>query len=250
MAGTVELRQAIVAKLERENGLSYALERDHRHQRRQERDLQRPRDHAGAGRRGHHPRAVLGVLSRHGAGLRRHAGHRRLPGGQRLQAHARAAARRRSRRGRAGCCSTRRAIPPARATPPPNTARSPKCWRAIPQVLVMTDDIYEHIRFDGAAHAASAGRRARAARPHAGRQRRLQDLCDDRLAHRLGRRPARPGAGARHAAVAVRRQLLLGQPGGRRRRAERRPELRRRERGHLQAAARRDRWRASTRFPA
>jgi aspartate aminotransferase len=27
--------------------------------------------------------------------------------------------------------------------------RWPKCWSAIPQVLVMTDDIYEHIRFDG-----------------------------------------------------------------------------------------------------
>ena len=55
----------------------------------------------------------------------------------------------------------------------------------------MTDDIYEHIRFDGdtAPHllAAAPG----AARPHAGDQRRLQDLRDDRLAHRLGRRPAR-----------------------------------------------------------
>ena len=52
----------------------------------------------------------------------------------------------------------------------------------------MTDDIYEHIRFDGQPHAAPAGRRARAARAHAGGQRRLQDLRDDRLAHRLGGR--------------------------------------------------------------
>ena len=45
MAGTVELRQAISAKLERENGLSYAID-----QRRQERDLHRARGHAGARR--------------------------------------------------------------------------------------------------------------------------------------------------------------------------------------------------------
>ena len=92
-----------------------------------------------------------------------------------------------------------------------------------PHVMVMTDDIYEHIRFDERRRPAPPRRRAGAARPHAGDQRRLQDLRDDRLAHRLGGRPEGADPRARHAAVAGRRQRLLGQPGGRRRGAERRP---------------------------
>ena len=48
------------------------------------------------------PGAVLGVVSRHGARLRRRAGRRRLPRGAGLQAHAGRSSRPRSRRGRAG----------------------------------------------------------------------------------------------------------------------------------------------------
>ena len=79
------------------------------------------------------------------------------------------------------------------------------------------------------AHAAPAVGRARAARPHPGHQRCLEDLCHDRLAYRLGRRSERPDRGTRHAAVAVGRQLLRDQPGGGRRCAERRPGIRRRK---------------------
>ncbi len=50
MAGTVELREAIVAKLARENGLQLPHQGDHRDQRRQERDLQRAGGDARAGR--------------------------------------------------------------------------------------------------------------------------------------------------------------------------------------------------------
>ena len=61
-------------------------ERDHRHQRREERDLQRAVDHAGARRRGDHSRALLGLLSRHGAGQRRRADDRGLSRSRGLQA--------------------------------------------------------------------------------------------------------------------------------------------------------------------
>ena len=87
LAGTVELRQAIADKLARENGIAYdiceiivtngaksaiyAARRDARRRRRG--------DHAGA---------LLGLLSGHGARLRRRAGAGRLPGGAGVQADA------------------------------------------------------------------------------------------------------------------------------------------------------------------
>ena len=51
--------------------------------------------------------------------------------------------------------------------------------------LAVTDEIYEHIRFDGRAHPDrhAAGH----ARAHGHDQRRLQDVQRDRLAHRLDR---------------------------------------------------------------
>ena len=52
--------------------------------------------------------------------------------------------------------------------------------------------------------------------------------------------PREPDPRARHAPVAVGRQRLLDQPGGRGRGAQRRPGLRRRERRDLPRAARRD----------
>ena len=57
-----------------------------------------------------------------------------------------------------------------------------------PQVLVMTDDIYEHIRFDGEVTPHLLERRSRVARPRARRQRRVEDIRDDWLADRLDRR--------------------------------------------------------------
>ena len=57
------------------------------------------------------PAPVLGVVSGHGAGLRRHAGDRRLPRGATASSSRRRSSKPRSRRGRAGCCSIRRRNP-------------------------------------------------------------------------------------------------------------------------------------------
>src|SRR5713226_1063409 len=62
---------------------------DHRRHRRQAGALQRADGDGGRGRRGHHPRAVLGLIPGHRAAVRRHAGRGRLPAEQRLQAQAR-----------------------------------------------------------------------------------------------------------------------------------------------------------------
>ena len=70
---------------------------DHRRHRRQAGALQRADGDGRRGRRGHHPGALLGVLSRYRAAVRRHAGLGRLPAEQRLQAAARRISRRRSR---------------------------------------------------------------------------------------------------------------------------------------------------------
>ena len=67
--------------------------RDHRRHRRQAGALQRPDGDARPGRRGGHPGALLGLLSRHGAAGRRHAGVRPLPRADRLQAAARGSRR-------------------------------------------------------------------------------------------------------------------------------------------------------------
>ena len=119
-----------------------------------------------------------------------------------------------------------------------------------PQVLVMTDDIYEHIRFDGqrTPHLLHAAPELRDRTLAVNGVSKTYAMTGWRIGWVAGPRDLIAGAG--HAAVAIRRQLLLDQPGRRRRGAERRPELRRRERGDLQAAARPRRWRASTPFPA
>ena len=59
-----------------------------------------------------------------------------------------------------------------------------------PQVWVMTDDMYEHIAYPALRLLHPRRGRAAALRAHPHRQRRLQGLCHDRLAHRLRRRPA------------------------------------------------------------
>ena len=149
MAGTVELRRAIAAKLERENGLRLCAERDHRHQRRQERDLQRVRDHAGARRRGDHPRALLGVVPGHGAGLRWHARYRapadEAHGFKLTAAQLEAAITPRTR--------WLLINSPSNPTGASYTADEYRALADVlashPHVMVMTDDIYEHIRFDG-----------------------------------------------------------------------------------------------------
>ena len=217
--------------------------RDHRDQRRQERDLQRVRGDAGARRRSDHPGAVLGLLSRHGAGLRWRAGHRACREAQGFKLT----------RGAAGggdhasdaLAADQFAEQPDRrelhsAT---NIARSPTCWRSIPHVH---GHDRRHLRAHPLRrrhHAASSGGRARTARPHAGDQRRFEDLRHDRLADRLDRRVRAISSQAhQHPAVPIGRKLLFDQPGGGRRRARRRPELRRGERRDLSSNGATRRW--------
>ena len=75
-AGIPELRQAIAEKLAADNGLNYRAEPDRGQQRRKACLLQRHPGHLSAGRRSHHPRAVLGQLSGHGPAGRCGAGDR------------------------------------------------------------------------------------------------------------------------------------------------------------------------------
>ena len=86
---------------------------DHGRRRRQAGALQRLHGDAEPGRRGDHPGALLGELSRHGAARGRHAGRGRHRHGDRLQDDARSTSSARSRRRPNGCCSTRRRTRPA-----------------------------------------------------------------------------------------------------------------------------------------
>ena len=87
--GIPPLREAIAAKFKRENGLDYKPSDTIVGNRRQADSLQRlSRDHE-QGRRGHHPRALLGELSRHGAPQWRRAGLRADEAREGVQAAAR-----------------------------------------------------------------------------------------------------------------------------------------------------------------
>ena len=113
----------------------------------------------------------------------------------------------------------------------------------------MTDDIYEHIRFDGrrTPHLLEVAPELRERTLAVNGVSKTYAMTGWRIGYVAGPRDADPGAG--HAAVAVDRQLLLGQPGGGGGSAQRRPGLRRRERGDLPAAARPHAGRASTPIP-
>ena len=80
--GIPELKAAVVRKFKRENDLDLQAEPDLGRRRQQARALQRADGDAQSGRRGDHPRAVLGELSGDGAARRRRAGrsedHRRV----------------------------------------------------------------------------------------------------------------------------------------------------------------------------
>jgi aspartate aminotransferase len=66
-----------------------------------------------------------------------------------------------------------------------------------PQVWVLTDDMYEHLTYGDFAFTRRR-RSSRALRPDADHERRLQGLCDDRLADRLRRRPGGADQGDGH----------------------------------------------------
>ena len=72
--GIPELKEAIVAKFARENGLTYDAGQVHVAPGRQAGDLQRPGRHPDPRRRGDRAGALLGQLSGHGAAGRRRAG--------------------------------------------------------------------------------------------------------------------------------------------------------------------------------
>ena len=195
------------------------------------------------------PAPVLGVLSGHGAGLRRHAGHRRLPGGGRLQAHAGAA---RSRDHAAdplagpqfAVQSDRRDL---------HRGRVPGAGRRAGAPSRRAGDDRRHLRahpLRAPAPPAPAGRRARSCKDRTlaiNGVSKTYAMTGWRIGWAAGPKDLIAGAG--HVAVAVGRQLLLDQPGRGRGRAQRRPRLRRRERRHL--PQRRDRTAArSTPSPA
>ena len=74
--GIPPLREAIAAKFSRENGLDYKPSDTIVAHRRQADPLQRFPGHHEQGRRGHHPRALLGQLSGDGRDQLGRAGHR------------------------------------------------------------------------------------------------------------------------------------------------------------------------------
>ena len=76
--GTPALRQAIVRQDEARSRARVQAEPDRRHLGRQADHLQRHAGDAQPGRRGHHPGALLGLVSRDGDVRRRHAGDREL----------------------------------------------------------------------------------------------------------------------------------------------------------------------------
>ena len=87
--GIPPLREAIAAKFKRENGLDYKASDTIVGDRRQADPLQRLPGHDEQGRRGHHPRALLGELSRDGRDQLGRPGHRADHARERLQAQAR-----------------------------------------------------------------------------------------------------------------------------------------------------------------
>ena len=84
--------------------------------------------------------------------------------------------------------------------------------RRSPHVGVLADDIYEHLVYDDFRLSHHGRGRAPAVRAHHHHQRGLQGLRDDRLAHRLRRRPARDDRGHGQDPVAVDLQPVLHQP--------------------------------------
>ncbi len=88
--GIPELKEAIIAKFKRENGLTYQPNQVIVGTGRQAGALQRADGHHQSGRRGHHSRALLGELSGNGGARRRRAGAGGVHGGAGLQAAAEA----------------------------------------------------------------------------------------------------------------------------------------------------------------
>ena len=146
--GIPELKDAIIAKFKRDNGLDYTRQADPGLLRRQAEFLQPVHGGDQPRRRGHHPRAVLGVVSGHGVARRGRAGHARTPASNRATRSRAAQLEARSRRKRAwsminspsnptGAVYTRAELEGAgrgaaqasrASSSPPTTCTSTSCW--------------------------------------------------------------------------------------------------------------------------
>ncbi len=190
--GTAELKDAIIAKFKRDNRPHLRAQPDPGVLRRQADLFQCLRRAARSGRRMRDPGALLGVVSRHGAAGRRRARHRRCGAPSRATrsppAQLAAAI---TPRTKLFIHQQSRAIPPA----PPIRRRNCKALGAVldqhPQVVIASDEMYEHIYWAPEPFTELRAGEPAALRPHRHHQRRVQGLCHDRLADRLLRWTAR-----------------------------------------------------------
>ena len=106
----------------------------------------------------------------------------------------------RSRRRPSGWSSTRRRTRPGAAYTRDELKALTDVLMRHPHVWVLTDDMYEHLVYGDFEFTTPVQIEPRLEAAHADHERRLQGLCDDRLAHRLRRRPGRAHQGDGHGA--------------------------------------------------
>ncbi len=142
---SVELKDAIIAKFKRDNGISYERSQILVSTGAKQTIFNLCMALLDPGDECDHPGALLGVLSRHGAAGRRHSGHAHGGPGPGLQDYAHAAGR--------GDHAARPAAVPAQQPEQPDRRRLHAAeLRALadvllrhPQILIGTDDMYEKI---------------------------------------------------------------------------------------------------------
>ena len=220
--GLPELKKAIAEKTLRDSGLRGRAEPGAGHQRRQAGHLRGVRRDARPGRRGDRAGAVLDDVPRGDPARRRRRRSRCSPT--------------RPRTTRSPSSSSRRPAPtrtkvllfvsPSNPTGAVYTAdeiRAIGQWVEDHDLWVLTDEIYEHLVYDDVDTGSMPVLCPFLAGQLRGRQRRRQDLRDDRLAGRLDDRPGRPGQGRHQPAVARHLQRRQRRPAGRARRGLGRP---------------------------
>ena len=163
MPGVPLLRERVAAKIAALYGRRYdARHRDHHHRRRHAGHPHRRAVLRASGRRGHRARALLRQL-------RAQHRTRRRPRRARAAGAGQLPARLRPHRGRAHAAHAAGHRSTARTTPAPPSGHAPRCsgwrncWRR-PSALLLSDEVYEHMVFDGAPHVSAAAIPALAAR--------------------------------------------------------------------------------------
>ena len=129
---------------------------------------------------------------------------------------------------------------PTGAVYPPDEVEAIGRWALERGIWVVTDEIYEHLTYDGHVVLVDAGARARADEPVRDPQRRREDVRDDRLARRLDDRPARRHRGRDQPAVALDVERVERRAGRRARGGLRRPRRRRRDARRVRAPGQHD----------